>query len=86
MTIPSLMVCLSLLATAPATRWANVVVASLFVLVTIGGLVGETWAYYWFGSVVETLLLLLIVRLAWTWPTATAPDSATGRVAESQQT
>ena len=86
MTIPSLMVCLSLLVTARVTRRANVVVAFLFVLITIGGLVGETWAYYWFGSVVETLLLLLIVRLAWTWPTATAPDPVTGRVAESQQT
>jgi hypothetical protein len=49
-------------------RWANVVVASLFVLVSIGNAVGETWAFYWFGSAVEAALLLVIIRYAWTWP------------------
>lgn len=68
MTIPVLMVYLSLALPARMARWANVMVASLFVLVTIGGLIGETWAFYWFGSVVEAVLLLLIVRNAWTWP------------------
>ncbi len=68
MTVPSLMVFLSLVFPARVTRWANVVVASLFVLVTIGGTVGETWAYYWFGSVVEAALLLVIIWYAWTWP------------------
>jgi hypothetical protein len=68
MTIPSLMVCLSLLATARATRWVNVVIASLYIPVSIGNVVGETWAYIWVGAAVEVGLLLLIVRYAWTWP------------------
>lgn len=68
MTIPSLMVTLSLVSPVRVARWANVVVASLFVLVTIGMSVDETWAFYLFGSVVETVLLLLVIWYAWTWP------------------
>ncbi|HUF14396.1 MAG TPA: DUF6326 family protein [Acidimicrobiia bacterium] len=68
MTIPSLMVFLSLGLPARVARWANVVVASLFVLVSIGNALGETWAFYWFGSAVEAALLLLIIWYAWTWP------------------
>lgn len=71
MTIPSLMIFLSLVLPAAATRRANLVVGSLFVPVTIGNAVGETWAYYWLGSAVETALLLLVLRYAWTWPHAT---------------
>jgi hypothetical protein len=68
MTIPSLMVVLSLALPARIARWTNLVTASVFVLVSIGNAVGETWAFYWFGSVVEAALLLLIIRYAWTWP------------------
>jgi hypothetical protein len=34
----------------------------------IVSLIGETWAYYVIGSVVEVVLLAAIVRSAWTWP------------------
>jgi hypothetical protein len=68
MTIPSLMVALSLALPARMARWTNVAVASLFVVVSIGNAVGETWAFYWFGSAVEAVLLLLIIWYAWTWP------------------
>ncbi|MEX1037740.1 MAG: DUF6326 family protein [Acidimicrobiia bacterium] len=78
MTFPSLMVCVSLLAKARTARWVNIVVASLFALVTIGGTVGETWAFYWFGSAVELGLLVLIIRYAWTWP-ASVPTSGIER-------
>jgi hypothetical protein len=44
-------------------------VAGLFHLVTAGStIIGETWVYYILGTVVELLLLLAIVRVAWTWP------------------
>jgi hypothetical protein len=36
--------------------------------VSIGNVVGETWAFIWLGSAVEVILLLLVVRHAWTWP------------------
>jgi len=50
------------------TRWSNVVVASLYVLVSIGNALGETWAFYWFGLAVEAMLLLAVIWYAWTWP------------------
>lgn len=69
MTIPILMVVLSLMLPARAARRANIAVAAVFVLVSLFNVVGETWVFlYWFGAVVETALLLLIVRLAWAWP------------------
>jgi len=68
MTIPSLMVLLSLALPARVARWANIAIAALFVAVSIGNSVGETWAFFWLGSAVEVALLLLIVRYAWTWP------------------
>jgi hypothetical protein len=73
MTIPILMVVLSLMLPARAARWGNVIVAAVFVLVAVGNVVGETWyAFYWFGALVEAALLLVIVRLAWAWPRVAA--------------
>ena len=80
MATPILMVFLSLALPARVGRGTNVVVASLFVLVSIGNAVGETWAFYWFGSAVEAVLLLLIIWYAWTWqgmvghPSGSAPQ------------
>lgn len=68
MAIPSLMVFLSLALPAVAARRANLVVASVYVLVSIGNVVGETWAFIWLGSALEVTLLLFVVRHAWTWP------------------
>ena len=68
MTVPILMVVLSLTLPAAAARWTNGVVASLYVLVSLGNAVGETWLFLWLGAVVEAALLLLVVRSAWTWP------------------
>ena len=78
MTVPSLMVFLSLALPAPIARWTNVVVASLFILVSIGNAVGETWVFYWFGSAIEATLLVLIIRYAWTWPLLPASRRAEG--------
>jgi hypothetical protein len=68
-TIPALMVFLSMALPAGVARWTNVVMGSLYVPVSIFNVVGESWwAFYWFGAAVETALLLLIVRYAWSWP------------------
>lgn len=69
MTIPSLMVFLSLTLPAKANRWTNIIVGILYIVVTLGMTIGETWAYYIFASIVEAVLLLLIVVYAWKWPT-----------------
>jgi len=80
MIVPILMTVASLTLPAPAARWTNVVVASLFVLVSLANALGETWLFLWLGAAVEAALLLLVVRYAWTWPRLqdrpTAPSSA----------
>jgi hypothetical protein len=35
----------------------------------VAAAIGDTWAYYIVGSVVEVLLLLSIAAVAWFWPT-----------------
>ena len=72
-TIPGLMVFLSLALPARANRWTNIVVAALYVPISIMNVIGEAWIFYfWFGVIVEVALLALAMRYAWTWP-ATNP-------------
>jgi hypothetical protein len=68
MTIPSLMVFLSLALPAKANRWTNIIVGILEIVFLLVNLIGESWAYYIFGSIVEVVLLSLIVWYAWKWP------------------
>jgi len=68
MTIPSLMVFLSLILKAKVNRWTNIIMGILHIAIAIANVIGETWAYYIFGGVVEVVLLLLIVWYAWKWP------------------
>ncbi len=75
----ALMVVLSLVLTPRVNRLANLVVSCIYAVTIIGGAVGETWAYYVVGSVVEVLLLVAIARIAWAWPppkSATSPAAA----------
>jgi hypothetical protein len=70
-TIPGLMVFLSLALPARANRWTNIVVASLYVPVSIFNVIGEAWVFYfWFAVIIEVALLALAIRYAWTWPAA----------------
>ncbi len=66
--IPSLMVVVSLVARSRVNRITNIVVSVIYAATVAVSVIGETWTYYVLGSVVEILLLLAIVRLAWTWP------------------
>jgi hypothetical protein len=75
LTIPSLMVFLSLALPAKVNRWTNIIVATLYIVVSIGNSIGEPWAFIIFGSVVEVVLLSLIIWYAWKWP-AVAVDEA----------
>ncbi len=69
MTIPSLMVFLSLVLKPRVNRWANIIAAIFKIVVVVGSLfIGVSWAYYIFGSILEVVLLSLIVWYAWKWP------------------
>jgi hypothetical protein len=65
--IASAMVFLTLVLRPSACRWANVVLAALYIASIVAAAIGES-AYYWFLSVAEIAMLLFIVRYAWTWP------------------
>ena len=66
--VASVMVFLSLVLSPTVNRWTNIVLPSLYVVSIVASAIGETSAYYWFLSVTESALLLLIVWYAWTWP------------------
>jgi hypothetical protein len=72
--IPTLMVVLSLVLRPRVNQIVNIVVALFYAVSIIGGAIGE-WNYYILGSAVEVVLLVAIVRTAWTWPrTQVAPS------------
>ena len=66
--IPTLMVFLSLVLRPRVNRIVNIVVALVYAVSIIALCIGETWVYYLLGSAVEVVLLVAIVRTAWTWP------------------
>jgi len=70
-TIPTLMVFLSVGLRPAASRWANIVVAGFYIVVSLTNLVGESWTYLYFGAAIEVALLLTIISYAWTWPRRT---------------
>lgn len=66
--IPSMMVFLSLVLKPKINRFTNIAVGTLYAVSILGSCIGETWAFYIFGSILEILLLLSIIRYAWKWP------------------
>ena len=69
--IPALMVMLSMTLPARVNRATNLVVASLYIPVSVFNAVGESWDWAFFYGLsigVEVLLLAFILRSAWTWP------------------
>lgn len=82
MAVPIFMVMLSITLPARANRATNLVVAALFVPVTVFNAVGESWLYFYgLGVALELVLLALIVRYAWTWPRTAQPAVGTDREA-----
>ena len=67
-TIPALMIFLSVALPAIVNRWANIIIAAVFIPYTLFNLAGEAWMHMVFGAIVEVVLLCLIIRYAWKWP------------------
>src|SRR5918995_3126346 len=75
--IPSLMTLLSTTLPARVNRTINLVVATLYIPVSMFNAVGESWTYFYFYGLsigLEVLLLAFILRSAWTWPRTPAPS------------
>ncbi|WP_436927440.1 DUF6326 family protein [Halosimplex amylolyticum] len=70
-TLPGLMIFLSLALPARVNRWTNIVVAILYIPFTLFNLAGESWPHMYFGAAVEVVLLALVLWYAWKWPRTT---------------
>ncbi len=69
MTIPSVMVFLSLILKAKANRLVNIIAGLVYLAVLTGTFfTGRNPAYYIFYATVKAVLLALIVWQAWRWP------------------
>ena len=69
MTIPAVMVFLSLILKAKANRWANMSIGIFMtVAILLSMFMPGVWAYYIFYGSVEVVLTALIVWYAWKWP------------------
>lgn len=67
--IPIFMVLASTTLPARACRLTTIVVALIYVPVTIFNVVDGEWLYYYgLGAALEVGILALIIRTAWTWP------------------
>lgn len=77
--LPAVMVVLSMALPARVSRTLNVVVAALLIPYSIFNATGSTWEWAVFYAIsigVEVLLLAFILRTAWTWPRATGAAAA----------
>ncbi|GAA1787450.1 DUF6326 family protein [Agromyces lapidis] len=73
--IPAMMVALSMTLPARVNRAANLVVASLLIPYTVFNAAGTTWEWAGFYGIsigLELLLLAFVLRSAWTWPRSAA--------------
>ena len=78
--IPALMVMLSMTLPARVNRATNLVVASLYIPVSLFNAIGESWSWSYFYGLsigIEVLLLAFILRSAWTWPRRTTSPATT---------
>ncbi|MFN3445383.1 MAG: DUF6326 family protein, partial [Bacteroidia bacterium] len=67
-TFPALMIFLSVALPAKINRWTNIIIAAVNIPLILFNLAGEAWIHMVFGAVVEVVLLCLIIRYAWKWP------------------
>jgi hypothetical protein len=79
MAVPILLIVLSTTLPARVSRTLNLVVATLYIPVSIYNADGESWNYsYFYGLSIalEVLVLAFILRTAWAWPRRPAAPAA----------
>lgn len=67
-TIPAVMVFLSLVLKPQVNRWANIIFGGIYTVAVLTVMLMGPWVYYVFLGIVEMSLTVLIVRYAWKWP------------------
>jgi hypothetical protein len=71
MSIPSVMVALSILLAPTISRYANIVFGLSYTVVILATL-PHAWVFYIFLGIVEAVLTLSIAWIAWRWPKTTS--------------
>ncbi|MFC7451224.1 DUF6326 family protein [Rhodococcus daqingensis] len=87
MAIPILMILLSVTLPARVNRTVNLVVATLYIPVSLYNVTGESGTYFYFYGLsigLEVLLLAFILRSAWTWPRRTASPATLAASLDSE--
>lgn len=67
MAIPALIIVASLFLKEKIVRWLNIIAGSLYTVVGVGNMLGETWAYYLLYGTIEILITIIIVVTALRW-------------------
>lgn len=67
-TIPAMMIFLSVLLKTKVCRWTNIIIASVYIPYSLFNLAGETWMHMFFGAIIEVIVLSVIIWHAWKWP------------------
>jgi Family of unknown function (DUF6326) len=80
-TVPSLMVFLSLVLSARVARWVNMVLAAGYLVTDVGSALGESYHYYLLGTALESVLLIAIIGYARTWPRPAHEHATRGHAA-----
>ena len=74
--IPIFMILLSMTLPARVNRAINLVVATLYIPYSMFNAVGEEWLFFYgLGVVLELIVLAVILRSAWTWPSMSSAPS-----------
>jgi hypothetical protein len=67
-TIPAVMIFLSVALPAKIDRWANIIIATVNIPFLLFNLSGVAWIHMVIGAVVQVILSGLIIYYAWKWP------------------
>ena len=69
MAVPLLMVLLSMTLPPRTNRVTNLVVAAIYVPVSVGNVIGESWtSFFGLAVALEVTVLAFVLRSAWIWP------------------
>lgn len=67
-TIPALMIFLSLALPAKVNRHTNIIAPTIYIPYTLFNLIGGAWMHMVLGAIVEVALLSLVICYSWGWP------------------
>jgi hypothetical protein len=68
MSIPSLMIFLTLALKPSINRWLNIIIPVLYIILLVAVNLETTWIYYLYLTAIEILLSITTVWYAWNWP------------------